>query len=164
MRAVRLIILCKDNCDAERLMCKVVEVICPCCTLCILLTSTLPSPMTSMPLTLSPHSFQAWTWCRCGYAQECTGVPLRVMRLSTNPKCDSTHRCRSTIGNKIITVHKVFGGNCFWITVTASAAPRINECYSHSSRWNLQRTRTDCHYSSTPEASLGQYRYRSRPF
>ena len=45
-----------------------------------------------------------------------------------------------TIGNEIVTVHKLFWGSSLWITVAVLAVPRMNQCYSYSTKWKSQRT------------------------
>ena len=46
----------------------------------------------------------------------------------------------SSMGNRIVAVHKLLLGNDLWITFTGLAGPIINWCYSYGTIWNFQRT------------------------
>ena len=64
--------------------------------------------------------------------------PVPALDKNRSPE-GNTHR--HTIGNRIVTVHKLFRENEFWITVAVLDLLRINKCYSCSTGWYSQRTR-----------------------
>ena len=57
-----------------------------------------------------------------------------------NKSQHTTKTNKFTIGNKIVTVHKLFWRNYFWIAVPVLAPPRMSYCYNYSTGWNSQRT------------------------